>query len=869
MSNKDITSNVYHTVTFGAGAYAGYSSLTVDALVKPNYTMGTPATYGMNGVDSALNGASLTNNSKIYGSVGYGLETNYGNAGTNGGYGVQFKAFGTITNSNTIKGGAGGYGYDSGGNGGVGVYLTGSGGTSTLTNNSGTIDGGAGGFSYTLGGTGGAGVKLTAGATLINNSKIIAGNGGQSSFGSGGDGGTGVNNPGGGSVGNYWDISGGSSYQGGVGGVGVYMHGGTLTNGFTVNNTQITGGESQNGSGSGGIGVYMDGGTLDNDAECSIGGGTAHDGASGGMGVLLKSSATLDNSGNVHGGYTSSGQGGVGLYIGTSGDDTNTSTGQIVGGSSSTGTGGAAVDLAANAQLTNDKYGTIKGGSTTGTGGVGVDISVSKGSLINAGSITGGGGLDAGAGVALSASMATATNTGSIAGGYGLAGGNGGVGVYLDGGTLTTSGSIDGGRNTAAVYADAIKFGPTASTMIVQEGAAFTGNIGGFAPGGDKIDITNLTPTQVASDFGVTATYIGGGVYEFRGSSGGETLTTGAADDGTLKFAGNYGNEEFFLSRDSNVGTNITLEPVCYLRGTRILTPTGEVLVESLQRGDRVVTRFGGLQEIKWIGRQSYCGAAVCDNREHMPVRLRAGSLGEGLPARDLYVSPGHSMLIGDTLVLAKSLVNGITITQSECPEKIDYFQIELAGHDCVIAEGTWSETYADWEEGRTLFHNAAEFHALFPDHRAPEEPILCAPRPERGAPLDALLRPIVASAARNVTPGGLLGFIDQVRGDWKLDGWALDEAHPELPVLLEILLEGRVIGTVLACDYREDLLKAGFGPGRCSFTFISPIKLRAALLATLQVRRAVDGASVQVSKSILDAASASAIIKPPIAMVA
>jgi hypothetical protein len=37
------------------------------------------------------------------------------------------------------------------------------------------------------------------------------------------------------------------------------------------------------------------------------------------------------------------------------------------------------------------------------------------------------------------------------------------------------------------------------------------------------------------------------------------------------------------------------------------------------------------------------------------------------------------------------------------------------------------------------------------------------------------------------------------VRGEWKLDGWAHDEAHPELPVLLEILLEGKVIGTALA----------------------------------------------------------------------
>jgi hypothetical protein len=312
---------------------------------------------------------------------------------------------------------------------------------------------------------------------------------------------------------------------------------------------------------------------------------------------------------------------------------------------------------------------------------------------------------------------------------------------------------------------------------------------------------------------------------------------------------------------------------ICYLAGTRILTPTGEVCVETLARGDRVVTRFGGLQRIKWIGRQSYSAAALPaafghERREHIPVHLRPGSLGDGLPARDLYVSPGHSMLVDDTLVLAQLLVNGRTITQNECPARIDYYQIELERHDCVIAEGTWSETYADWEEGRRSFHNVAEFHALFPDYHSPKTPTLCAPRPERGAALEAVLRPIVARAAHQVTPGPLNGFIDRVRDDYKLDGWAHDASHPELPVLLEILLEGKVIGTVLACDYRKDLLQAGYGQGRCSFTFISPIKLRTALLATLQVRRAVDGAAVRVSRSIIDAAFEPAI-KPRLAIVA
>lgn len=96
------------------------------------------------------------------------------------------------------------------------------------------------------------------------------------------------------------------------------------------------------------------------------------------------------------------------------------------------------------------------------------------------------------------------------------------------------------------------------------------------------------------------------------------------------------------------------------------MTPTGEALIETLKRNHSVATRFGGIQRIKWIGRHSDRGAAVRNNRERVPMHLRAGSLGKGLPARDLCLSPGHSNLLAGTLVLAKSLVNGITITQRE-----------------------------------------------------------------------------------------------------------------------------------------------------------------------------------------------------------
>jgi hypothetical protein len=286
-------------------------------------------------------------------------------------------------------------------------------------------------------------------------------------------------------------------------------------------------------------------------------------------------------------------------------------------------------------------------------------------------------------------------------------------------------------------------------------------------------------------------------------------------------------------------------EPLCFLRGTKILTPTGEVAVEALRIGDLVVTRFSGIQPVKWIGRQSYAARFVRNNQDKMPVRIHAHALGEKFPARDLYVSPGHSMLIGGSLILARCLVNGITITQGPLPAEIDYFNIELGSHDCVIAEGAFAETFADGPGLRAQFHNAVEYFAQYPHSRPPAEIRLCAPRPERGAELDAALRPVVARAAGGVAPGPLEGCIDIVT-EWRVEGWALDMHNPELPVLLEFVVDGKVIGTALACDFRDDLKAAGKGNGRCAVFHKLPVRLPGALLPQLYIRRAADGAQIR-----------------------
>jgi hypothetical protein len=218
--------------------------------------------------------------------------------------------------------------------------------------------------------------------------------------------------------------------------------------------------------------------------------------------------------------------------------------------------------------------------------------------------------------------------------------------------------------------------------------------------------------------------------------------------------------------------------------------------------------------------------------------------------------------------VLASALVNGVTITQEppEDTDMIDYFQIELTGHDCVIAEGAWSETFADGPGLRAQFHNAEEYYALYPDEPPPEALKLCAPRPEGGPKLEAALQPVLALAAQACPPGPLEGYVERAAA-WKIEGWALNVDHPDLPVLLEVCLRNRVIGQVVARNHRPDLQEAGKGNGCCAFSVALPERLRPEILPTLRIRRAADGAELGLSSEIQAAMPQSA--QPPLRAVA
>jgi hypothetical protein len=174
--------------------------------------------------------------------------------------------------------------------------------------------------------------------------------------------------------------------------------------------------------------------------------------------------------------------------------------------------------------------------------------------------------------------------------------------------------------------------------------------------------------------------------------------------------------------------------PICFMPGTLLRTDAGEVPVEALQPGDLVLTADGRLLPVLWIGRQTVV-ARFADPVAVLPVRVRAGALAEGVPARDLLVSPAHALLVDGVLAEAGALVNGSTITRErDVPARFAYHHVELAEHALLLAEGAPAESFDDTSE-RARFDNGAAREALAAGRAPIPEMTLPRARSQRQVP--------------------------------------------------------------------------------------------------------------------------------------
>lgn len=206
------------------------------------------------------------------------------------------------------------------------------------------------------------------------------------------------------------------------------------------------------------------------------------------------------------------------------------------------------------------------------------------------------------------------------------------------------------------------------------------------------------------------------------------TFSEDNPENGTVAFFDDDGNETGSL-------TFVNIENVipCFTPGTMIATPKGEVPVEELKVGDKVLTRDNGIQEIRWSGAKHLDWAVLCANPHLKPVLIRKGSLGHGLPERDMLVSPNHRMLVAndrtalyfeehEVLVAAKHLV-GARGVQSVDAAGVTYLHMMFDRHEVLLADGAWTESFQPGDYTLKGMGNAQrqEIFEIFPELRTVE----------------------------------------------------------------------------------------------------------------------------------------------------
>ncbi|OYV52068.1 MAG: hypothetical protein B7Z77_02720 [Acidocella sp. 20-58-15] len=424
--------------------------------------------------------------------------------------------------------------------------------------------------------------------------------------------------------------------------------------------------------------------------------------------VGANGTVTVNAGGNFGDGQTLTiDQGGV---FSVNGNATTTATASIssgitVAGTFTVGKYSTVTDgsgLAVSSTATVNIYGTFVPGST-GISGTGGTVTVDGGTL---GSLASG------------LNMASGTTTNIVMT-------NGGT-VYLNGSSPAGTFSFGSGNGNSLIFTS---YQNTINTPITNFGSGDTIQFLGNQTTFTGVSVTKGTG-QPAGTYTVTmVNQYNPIVLSDVTFSASITSQITQSSNGTYNVPG---------VTDSQIGTSGYYQlGGCFLPGSLIATPSGDIAVESLQPGDLVTTLEAGqpvAKTVKWIGYRHVKAGDLSGDDAH-PVRIKAGAFGENTPARDLLITNEHCVVVAGQLTPVRLLVNGRSIIVDKNINDFTYYHVELDEHGILLAEGLAVESYLE-SGNRSNFANA-EVTALRPqmgitvktaNHAQPVLPLLVDP---------------------------------------------------------------------------------------------------------------------------------------------
>lgn len=208
------------------------------------------------------------------------------------------------------------------------------------------------------------------------------------------------------------------------------------------------------------------------------------------------------------------------------------------------------------------------------------------------------------------------------------------------------------------------------------------------------------------------------------------TLNSGSSvqlnADGTINIIGDGDTEDYNFTYQITDGVNtdtgiVNVSQVpCFVAGTQIATPNGDVLVEALQPGDLIITKDEGPQPLRWIGTRT-----VDAQDAFAPISIEANTFGRH---NALLLSPLHRILVKDALaellfaepevlVAAKDLINDRTVRRC-VGGTVTYVHLLFDTHQVIYSEGLATESFLPGPQTAKSFEEeiSREICALFPE---------------------------------------------------------------------------------------------------------------------------------------------------------
>jgi len=230
-------------------------------------------------------------------------------------------------------------------------------------------------------------------------------------------------------------------------------------------------------------------------------------------------------------------------------------------------------------------------------------------------------------------------------------------------------------------------------------------------PGGTQLlDGDWVFDPRTLSDFNISS----GGVASFSIPIEMSSYAGGAFNMGltvTNEETALSGVEFIFGNNTNETGIAIDVQPVCFQKGTMILTAKGERPIETLDVGDMVMTADHGAQAILMIEKQRFALGDIQADERKRPIIIQKDAFGQGRPAKALIVSQQHRIEISGkdfpnrcpdmppSFVAAKHLVGvmpGVRYASDHKIEKlggVEYWHILCQNHEVLIANGMLAES--------------------------------------------------------------------------------------------------------------------------------------------------------------------------------